>query len=108
MPVFDKVYVGDDGLSTTDVWYNDSSEEAELGYRKCPRVENVGVTGDGRSDADEFCVWVEEERSISDSDMLSLFLRSSTKSGSKSGLSFGDMVLLLIVSSAREEVYCCV
>ena len=48
--------VGDDGLSTTDVWYDDSMEEAELGYLKCPRAENVGVTGEGRSDAEEF--WV--------------------------------------------------
>jgi hypothetical protein len=29
-------------------------EEAELEYLKCPRVEKVGVTGDGISDADEF------------------------------------------------------
>jgi hypothetical protein len=48
--------VGDEGLSTTEVWYDDSTEETELGYLKCPRVENVGVTGDGRSDAEELCV----------------------------------------------------
>jgi hypothetical protein len=46
--------VGDDGLSATDVWYVDSIDELELGYLKCPRVENVGVIGEGISDADEF------------------------------------------------------
>jgi hypothetical protein len=106
--VFDTMKVGDDGLSTTEVWYDDSIEEAELGYRKCPRVENVGVTGEGTSDAEEFCVYVDEERSISDSDMLSLFLRSSTNCGSRSGLSFGDIILVLAELRAREVVYCCV
>jgi hypothetical protein len=48
--------VGDDGLSAREVWYDDSIDEAELGYLKCPRVENVGVTGEGTSDAEEFCV----------------------------------------------------
>ena len=32
----------------------DSIEEAELGYLMCPRVENVGVTGEGISEAEEF------------------------------------------------------
>jgi len=36
---------------------------------------------------------------MSDSDMLSLFLRSSTNCGSKSGLSFGDIVADLSVRS---------
>lgn len=46
--------LGDDGLSTTELWYNDSIEELELGYRKWPRDEKVGVTGEGTSEADEF------------------------------------------------------
>jgi hypothetical protein len=50
----ERMKVGDDGLSTTEVWYDDSSEEAELGYLKCPRVENVGVRGEGMSEAEEF------------------------------------------------------
>jgi hypothetical protein len=105
--VFDTMKVGDEGLSTTEVWYEDSIEETELGYRKCPRVENVGVTGEGASDAEEFCVYVDEERSVSDSDMLSLFLRSSTNCGSRSGLSFGDIILDLAELRVREVVYCC-
>ncbi len=56
MLVFDTINVGDDGLSPTEVWYEDSIEEAELEYLRCPRAENVGVTGDGTSDADEFRV----------------------------------------------------
>jgi hypothetical protein len=56
LPAFDRVKVGDDGLSTTEVWYEDSIEEAELEYLKCPRAEKVGVIGDGMSDAEEF--WV--------------------------------------------------
>jgi hypothetical protein len=54
--VFDTMNVGDDGLSATEVWYDDSIEEAELEYLKCPRAENVGVTGDEISEAEEF--WV--------------------------------------------------
>lgn len=54
MLVLEAINVGEDGLSTTDVWYDESSDEAELGYRKCPRAENVGVTGEGISDAEEF------------------------------------------------------
>lgn len=48
--------VGDDGLSATALlWYVDSTEDEELGYRKWPRDENVGVTGEeGISEADEF------------------------------------------------------
>lgn len=46
---------GDDGLSVFELWYVDSIDEVELGYRKWPRDEKVGVTGeDGISDADEF------------------------------------------------------
>jgi hypothetical protein len=56
LPVFDPTNDGEDGLSTTELWYVDSIDEAELGYLKCPRLENVGVMGEGRSDADEFCV----------------------------------------------------
>jgi hypothetical protein len=54
--VLETINIGDDGLSTTEVWYDDSSEEAELGYRKCPRAENVGVIGEGMSEAEEFRV----------------------------------------------------
>ncbi len=93
MLVLDTMKVGDDGLSAIDVWYDESIDEAELGYRKWPRVENVGVTGEGMSDGEEFWVYIDEDRSISESAMLSLFLRSSTNCGSKSGLSLGDMVL---------------
>ena len=56
MLALETINVGEDGLSATDVWYDESSDEAELGYRKCPRVENVGVKGEGISDAEEF--WV--------------------------------------------------
>lgn len=52
------INVGDDGLSTRGLWYEDSNDDTEddVGYRKCPRVEKVGVTGDGISDGDESCV----------------------------------------------------
>ena len=56
MLVFDTMNVGEVGLSTTEVWYGDSTEDTELGYLKCPRVEEVGVTGEGASEAEEFCV----------------------------------------------------
>lgn len=46
--------VGEDGLSFTEAWKVESIEEAELGYLKCPRVENVGVTGEGMSEVEEF------------------------------------------------------
>jgi hypothetical protein len=49
--------VGEDvGLSTTKLLNGDSIEDVELGYRKCPRVEKVGVTGEGTSEAVELCV----------------------------------------------------
>ena len=39
----------------------DVSEEVELGNRECPRRENVGVVGEGKSDSvDEregWCAW---------------------------------------------------
>jgi len=93
LPGFEPTNDGDDGLSATEVWKDDSIEEAELGYRKCPRVEKVGVTGEGISDAEEFGVQNnDKEWSISESDILSLFLRSSTNCGSKSGLSLGDII----------------
>jgi hypothetical protein len=38
----------------TELWKVDSIDEAELGYLKWPRVENVGVTGEGISEAEEF------------------------------------------------------
>jgi hypothetical protein len=82
---------GEAGLSlTTEVWNVDSIDEAELGYLKC-RAENVGVTGEAASEVDEVCVW-EVARSASESDMLSLFLRSSTSCGSNNGLSLGDIL----------------
>lgn len=56
MPVLDPTKLGDDGLSTPELWKDDSNDDVELGYLKCPRVEKVGVTGEGRSDADEFSV----------------------------------------------------
>jgi hypothetical protein len=54
LPVFGPMNVGDDGLSLIGLWRDDSIEEAELEYLKCPRVENVGVTGEGISEAEEF------------------------------------------------------
>jgi hypothetical protein len=48
--------VGDDGLSAVEFRYVESIEEVELEYLKWPRVEKVGVTGDGSSEAEEF--WV--------------------------------------------------
>lgn len=80
---------GDAGQSATEAWYVDSIEEAELGYLMC-RAEKVGVTGEAASEVEEVCVWA-VARSASESDMLSLFLRSSTSCGSSNGLSFGDM-----------------
>lgn len=93
MPDLELTNVGDEGLSPAELWKDDSSDDDELGYLKCPRVEKVGVTGDGISDAEEFCVRKEDEKSVSDSDMLSLFLRSSTNWGNKSGLSLGDIIV---------------
>lgn len=46
--------VGDEGESFIELWY-DSTDVAELGYRRCPRFEKVGVTGEGIS-GEEFCV----------------------------------------------------
>jgi hypothetical protein len=54
LPDFGPINVGDEGLSLTEMWKVDSIEDAELGYLKCPRVENVGVTGEGISEAEEF------------------------------------------------------
>ncbi len=48
--------MGDEGLSVDGEFKDISVDEAELEYRSCPRVEKVGVTGDGMSDADELCV----------------------------------------------------
>jgi hypothetical protein len=48
--------VGDDGLSVAGVFKDASTDEAELEYLSCPRIEKVGVTGDGMSDVDELCV----------------------------------------------------
>jgi hypothetical protein len=49
----DPAKVGDEGLSMAGLWKDDSTDEVELGYLKCPRAENVGVVGEGISDADE-------------------------------------------------------
>jgi hypothetical protein len=54
LPDFGPTKVGEDGLSFREEWKVESIEEAELGYLKCPRVENVGVTGEGISEAEEF------------------------------------------------------
>lgn len=56
------------------------------------RAEKVGVTGDAASEVDEVCVW-EVVRSVSESEALSLFFRSSTSCGSNKGLSWGDIAL---------------
>jgi len=55
LPVFELANVGDDGLSVAEFWKVESIDEAELGYLKWPRLEKVGVTGEGISDAEE--VW---------------------------------------------------
>lgn len=57
------------------------------------------MTGEVASEADEVCVW-KVERSISESDVLSLFLRSSTSWGSNNGLSFGDILVGFALSEA--------
>lgn len=91
---------GEAGLSaTTEAWYVDSIEEAELGYLIC-RAEKVGVTGEAASEVDEVCV-CEVARSTSESDMLSRFLRSSTSCGSNSGFSFGDIMGRCCAGCAR-------
>lgn len=105
MPLFGPVNEGEDGLSTREVWYGDSIEEAELEYLKWPGLENVGVTGEGFSDCEEFGMYGEDERSTSESHMPSLFLRSSTNCGRNSGLSFGD---ILVVGEVVPEECCCV
>ena len=82
---------GEAGLSaTTEVWYVDSTDEAELGYLIC-RAEKVGVTGEVASDVDEVCVGG-AARSASESDTLSLIRRSSTSCGSNNGFSFGAIL----------------
>jgi len=48
--------VGEEGLSVDGVFKETSMDEVELEYLSWPRVEKVGVTGDGISDADELCV----------------------------------------------------
>jgi hypothetical protein len=90
--------VGDDGESFRELWYEDSTDVTELGYRRWPRVEKVGVTGEGISDAEALCAFQDDERSASASDILSLRLRSSTNCGSKRGLSLGDMAAQVSVS----------
>ena len=54
LPDFGPANVGEDGLSLTELWKVESIEEAELAYLKCPRMEKVGVTGEGISEAEEF------------------------------------------------------
>jgi len=46
--------VGDEGLSAMVLWKGDSIDDAELGYLIWPRLENVGVTGEG-IEFDELC-----------------------------------------------------
>ena len=53
---FRPMNVGDEGLSVDGVFRDTSMDEAELEYLSWHRVEKVGVTGDGISDADELCV----------------------------------------------------
>jgi hypothetical protein len=43
--------LGDEGLA--GLIGDSSMDEDELEYLRWPRVENVGVTGEGRSEADE-------------------------------------------------------
>lgn len=54
LPDFGATKLGDEGLSLAEAWTVESMEEAELGYLRCPRVEKVGVTGEGASEAEEF------------------------------------------------------
>jgi len=53
LPVLELAKVGDDGLSVVEAWNVDSIDDAELGYLKWPRLEKVGVTGEGTSEAVE-------------------------------------------------------
>ena len=53
MPVFELANVGEDGLSVAEVWTVESIEEAELEYLKWPRLEKVGVRGEGISATEE-------------------------------------------------------
>jgi len=93
--------VGDAGVSIAVMKGDASTDDAELEYLMWPRIENVGVAGDERSEAEEFCVLyadeVEDERSISVSCMLSRFLLSSTSFGRSSG--FSILVIALLYSS---------
>jgi hypothetical protein len=81
--------MGEEGSSD---WAGNSSDDVELEYRVWPR-ENVGVTGEVRSEQEEFCVW--KAQGISVEDALSRFLRFSTSLGSNNGFSWGDMSWLL-------------
>ncbi len=47
--------MGDDGISMAGAFGDSSIDEAELEYLRW-RVEKVGVTGEGISDADELFV----------------------------------------------------
>lgn len=68
------------------------------------RAEKVGVTGEVASEVDELWVW-KVPSSASESDMLSLFLRSSTSCGSSNGLSFGD-IFVDGAPSGRVDMIC--
>lgn len=48
--------VGDDGESLMELRIGESTVVVELGYRKCPLPEKVGVTGSDSSEDEEFCV----------------------------------------------------
>ncbi|EHK99160.1 hypothetical protein M7I_4992 [Glarea lozoyensis 74030] len=87
---------------------NESIDDAELGYLKCPDLEKVGVTGEGTSEAVDVCENEDDERSNSASKMLSLLLRSSTSFGSNNGLSFGDIVLSSAAHFPGVVCVCCV
>ena len=95
LPDFEAENVGDCGLSVVDAWKEDSTDDAELGYLKCPDpdLEKVGVTGEGTSEMVDVCEYTEDDRSISPSSTLSLFLLSSTSCGNNNGFSFGDIVI---------------
>jgi hypothetical protein len=99
LPDFEAVKVGDCGPS--DAWKEESMEDAELGYLRCPCREKVGVTGEGPSEVVDVCENEDEERSISASTILSRFLFSSaTFCGKIKGLSLRDMM-----ESSRGRVF---
>lgn len=84
---------GEAGLSEV-VAGVDSNDEVELEHRKWPRVEKVGVTGDGASDEHESREYDRYGASSPASLCASsLFLLSSTSKGNRNGLNLGDMFI---------------